>query len=162
MIQDSFIDISRPSAGRIYDYLLGGSHNFEVDRQAADQVVTYFPFLPKAMRLQRWSLQDLALNLTQKRGFDTLIDFGSGLPTMEHLHSSVASGTTIIYSESDPIVVEYAHEILKAVPDVYKFRFFSLSGTQKQISALSLLFYLNYQWSSVSTPPTFLLFYRIR
>ena len=28
-------DASQPNAGRIYDYLLGGSHNFEIDREAA-------------------------------------------------------------------------------------------------------------------------------
>jgi hypothetical protein len=121
MIQESFVDTSRPSAGRIYDYLLGGSHNFDVDRQAADKVVKLFPFLPKAMRLQRWCLQDLAWHLTRERGLDVLIDFGSGLPTMEHLHSSAMAGTTIIYSDFDPIVVEYAKEILKAVPSAYFF-----------------------------------------
>lgn len=120
-VQDSFTDVSRPSAGRVYDYLLGGSHNFDIDRQAADQVVKFFPFLPKAMRLQRWCLQDLASNFTQQRGLYTLIDFGSGLPTMEHLHSSVVPGTTIIYSDSDPIVVAYAKEILKDVPGTYYF-----------------------------------------
>lgn len=121
MAQESFTDISRPSAGRIYDYLLGGSHNFDVDRHAADELVEYFPFLPKTMRLQRWSLQELAVNLTHKRGLDVLIDFGSGLPTMEHLHASVAAGTTIIYSDSDPIVVEYANEILKDTENTYYF-----------------------------------------
>src|SRR6478609_4121561 len=74
------------------------------------------------MRLQRWCLQDLALNLSQTRGLDVIIDFGSGLPTMEHLHSSAAPGTTIIYSDSDPIVVEYAKEILKDVPGTYYFQ----------------------------------------
>ncbi len=122
MLQESFIDVSRPSAGRIYDYILGGSHNFDVDRQAADQVVQYFPFLPKAMQLQRWCLQDLALNLSQTRGLDVIIDFGSGLPTMEHLHSSAAPGTTVIYSDSDPIVVEYAKEILKDIAGTYYFQ----------------------------------------
>lgn len=122
MLQDSFIDTSRPSPGRIYDYLLGGSHNFDVDRQAANQVVQYFPFLPKAMRLQRWCLQDLAANLTGERGLDVIIDFGSGLPTMEHLHSAAAPGTTIIYSDSDPIVVEYAKDILKDTVGVYYFQ----------------------------------------
>jgi hypothetical protein len=26
------VDVSRPSAARVYDYFLGGAHNFEVDR----------------------------------------------------------------------------------------------------------------------------------
>lgn len=121
MPQESFIDISRPSAGRIYDYLLGGSHNFEVDRQAAGQLVELIPFIPKGMRLQRWCLQDLAQNLTKQRGLDVIVDFGSGLPTMEHLHASAQPGTTIIYSDFDPIVVEYAKEILQDIPNVHFF-----------------------------------------
>ncbi len=31
----SIADASKPNAGRIYDYVLGRNHNFEVDRQAA-------------------------------------------------------------------------------------------------------------------------------
>jgi hypothetical protein len=121
MPQESITDTSRPNAGRIYDYLLGGSHNFEVDRQAAEQVVKMLPILPKAMRLQRWCLTDLAIELTQKRGFDVIVDFASGLPTNDHLHLSVPKGTTVIYSDWDPVVVEYGREILKDVPNTYFF-----------------------------------------
>lgn len=121
MPQESITDTSRPNAGRIYDYLLGGSHNFEVDRQAADQLVSMFPFLPKTMRLQRWCLQDLAVELTEERKFDIIIDFASGLPTNDHLHLAVPSGTTVIYSDWDPVVVEYGLEILKEVPNTYYF-----------------------------------------
>ena len=32
------IDLSRPSAARVYDYFLGGAHNFEIDRQLAEQI----------------------------------------------------------------------------------------------------------------------------
>ena len=37
------IDIGRPSAARIYDYWLGGSHNFAVDRELAAQVTAAVP-----------------------------------------------------------------------------------------------------------------------
>jgi hypothetical protein len=121
MNSESIVDSTRPSAGRIYDYLLGGYHNFEVDRQAAEQVVKLIPFLPKVMRLQRWCLQDLGVELTEKRGFDIVVDFASGLPTNDHLHHVVPKGTTVIYSDFDPVVVEYAREILADTPDVYFF-----------------------------------------
>src|ERR1041384_5898771 len=121
MTQESIIDTSKPSAGRIYDYMLGGHHNFEVDRQAADQIVKHVPFLPKVMRLQRWCLQDLAVELTEKRGFDVIIDFASGLPTNDHLHHVVPPDTVVIYSDFDPVVVEYAHEILANTPNVHYF-----------------------------------------
>ncbi len=122
MPQESIIDTSRPNAGRIYDYLLGGSHNFEVDRQAAEQIVKLLPFLPKAMRLQRWCLQDIAGELTEKRGYDVIIDFASGLPTNDHMHVVAKPGTTVIYSDYDPVVVEYAHQILAGTPNVYYFQ----------------------------------------
>lgn len=120
--KDSIIDASVPSAGRIYDYLLGGHHNFEVDRQAAERLLELQPFMAKVMRLQRWCLQDIAEELTVRRGFDTIIDFASGLPTNDHLHHVVPEGTTVIYSDYDPVVVEYAQEILGDTPNVHFFK----------------------------------------
>ena len=121
MPQESIIDSSRPSAGRIYDYLLGGNHNFEVDRQAAERIRQIMPSLTKVMRLQRWCLQDLAVELTERRGFDVIIDFASGLPTNDHMHVVAPEGTIIIYSDYDPVVVEYAREILEGISNVYYF-----------------------------------------
>ena len=122
MPEESIVDTSRPNPGRIYDYLLGGSHNFEVDRQAADQLRSLLPFVDKAARFQRWALQDVAAELTERRGYDVIIDFASGLPTNDHIHHVVPNGTTVIYSDYDPVVVEYAHEILAGTPDVYYFQ----------------------------------------
>jgi hypothetical protein len=119
---DSIVDTSKPSAGRIYDYLLGGHHNFEVDRQAATQISNMLPYVSKFVRLQRWCLQDLAVELAEKRGFDVIIDFASGLPTNDHIHHVVPEGTTVIYSDYDPVVVEYAREILADAPNVYFFQ----------------------------------------
>jgi hypothetical protein len=121
MPKESIVDASVPSAGRIYDYLLGGHHNFEVDRKAAQVLVDMSPFSAKLVRLQRWCLQDLAHELTDVRGFDIIIDFASGLPTQDHIHFVVPKGTKVIYSDYDPVVVEYAKEILGGTPDVYFF-----------------------------------------
>ncbi len=122
MSQDNIVDTSKPSAGRMYDYYLGGSHNFEVDRQVANQVLKLMPFLSKYIRLQRWALQDIAVELAEKRGFDVIIDFASGLPTNDHIHHKVPKGTTVIYSDYDPVVVEYTKEILGNTPDTYFFK----------------------------------------
>ena len=120
--QDSITDISKPSAGRMYDYFLGGSHNFEVDRQAGDRVLSLMPFLAKYIRLQRWALQDIATELSEKRGFDVIIDFASGLPTNDHIHHKVPEKTIVLYSDYDPVIVEYAHEILKNAKNAYFFQ----------------------------------------
>jgi hypothetical protein len=84
-------------------------------------VLTLIPFASKFARLQRWALQDIAVNLTQERGFDVIIDFASGLPTNDHVHHIAPEGTTVIYSDHDPVVVEYARDILGDTPNVYFF-----------------------------------------
>lgn len=119
--KDSIVDATTPSAGRIYDYLLGGHHNFEVDRQAAQMLLNMSPFFAKLVRLQRWCLQDIAHELTVVRGYDTIVDFASGLPTQDHIHYVVPDGTKVIYSDYDPVVVEYAKDILGDTPNVYFF-----------------------------------------
>lgn len=121
MSQENIADASKPNAGRIYDYVLGGSHNFEVDRQAAEHIIKLLPFIPKYARLQRWTLQNIAAELTEKRGYNVIVDFASGLPTEDHIHYNVPEGTIVIYSDYDPITVEYAHEILGDTPNVYYF-----------------------------------------
>src|SRR4026208_1791421 len=99
MSQDSIVDATRPNAGRTYDYMLGGHHNFEVDRQAAEQVAQLAPSLGKTMRFPRWGLQGIATELTERRGFDLIVDFASGLPTNDHMHTVVPKGTKVIYSD---------------------------------------------------------------
>jgi hypothetical protein len=60
--------------------------------------------------------------LSERRGYDVIIDFASGLPTNDHIHHKVPQGTTVIYSDHDPVVVEYAREILQNTPNVYFFQ----------------------------------------
>ncbi|MBU2552149.1 MAG: SAM-dependent methyltransferase [Proteobacteria bacterium] len=113
----SIADPSRPNAGRIYDYMLGGHHNFEVDRQAAETVVQIAPFMSKSLILIRWFLGEAVRRLINQ-GHDRFLDFASGLPTMEHIHEIAPPGTRVIYSDIDPVTVEYGREILGGNPNV--------------------------------------------
>jgi hypothetical protein len=122
MSEENIMDSSKPNAGRIYDYLLDGNHNFEADRIAGEQVKVMVPFIVKAARLQRWCLQDLAIELTEKRGYEVIIDFASGLPTQDHIHETARPGTVVIYSDSDPVIVEYGRDILKDASNAYFFQ----------------------------------------
>ena len=61
------IDISVPSVSRIYDYYLGGSHNFEVDREAARKAMEFMPGLPKIMQANR-AFMRRAVRLRGRRG----------------------------------------------------------------------------------------------
>ena len=113
----SIADASKPNAGRIYDFVLGGSHNFEVDRTAAEQVLQLAPTFPKVARTVRWFLGEAVRRLAAD-GFTNFIDFASGLPTVDHIHQVAPAGTKVIYSDIDPVTVAYGQEIIKDNPNV--------------------------------------------
>ncbi|MBN2535844.1 MAG: SAM-dependent methyltransferase [Spirochaetales bacterium] len=118
-------DASQPNAGRIYDYLLGGSLNFEIDRIAGEQLKKLVPFAPKLAQLGRWFLGN-GVRMSLERGFTQFIDFASGLPSKDHIHSNTPPGTKIMYSDIDPITVQYAKKIIGENPDV-KYEFCDIS-----------------------------------
>ncbi|UCB45267.1 MAG: SAM-dependent methyltransferase [Spirochaetota bacterium] len=121
MAQESDIrniaDASKPNAGRIYDFLLGGNHNFEIDRQAAQQVIQILPGMPQMVRLVRWFLGEATRRLCDE-GFKKFLDFASGLPTVDHIHQVALKGTKVIYSDIDPVTVAYAHDIIGDNPNI--------------------------------------------
>ena len=112
----SIADASKPNPGRIYDFVLGGEHNFEVDRLAAQQVLQLAPFFPKLARLFRWFIGEAVRSLSAE-GFHQFIDFASGLPTVDHVHQVSPPGTKVIYSDIDPVTVAYGQELLKDNPN---------------------------------------------
>jgi hypothetical protein len=113
----SIADASRPNAGRIYDYLLGGNHNFEIDRQAAQQLLQIVPEVPLLLRLIRWFLGEAVRRLVDQ-GFIHFLDFASGLPTIDHIHQIAPKGTKVIYSDIDSVTVEYGKEIISDLDGV--------------------------------------------
>src|SRR5215213_6483925 len=78
-------DLVRPSAARIYDFLLGGFHNFEVDRAAARRITEALPDMPRFMRANRAFLRRVVRFLTDQ-GIDQFLDLGSGIPTVGNVH----------------------------------------------------------------------------
>ncbi|MBK9710919.1 MAG: SAM-dependent methyltransferase [Kouleothrix sp.] len=104
------IDTTKPSTSRIYDYVLGGHHNFEVDRAAAQQILQAMPSYPNWARLNRWFLQMVAEQWAAS-GHASILDLGSGMPTQGHFHT-VAPHAKVLYSDIDPMTVAYAREVI--------------------------------------------------
>ncbi len=84
------IDISVPSVSRMYDYYLGGSHNFEVDRQAARKAMEFMPGLPKIMQANR-AFMRRAVRFAAAEGITQFLDIGSGIPTFGNVQSGPGS-----------------------------------------------------------------------
>ena len=79
------IDLDRPSASRVYDYFLGGMHNFEIDRQLAQQIQSMSPQIGETMRENRRMLGRCVRFLTDA-GIRQFLDVGSGIPTVGNVH----------------------------------------------------------------------------
>lgn len=104
-----YLDTAVSNQARIFDYLLGGTANFEADRTAADKIVHLIPSLPKWVRLRRAFIQEAAYTL-HKNGFKQFLDLGSGMPTENHLHIAVPRAR-IIYSDTNPVAVSYGQSL---------------------------------------------------
>ncbi|KAB8141312.1 hypothetical protein F8S13_19650 [Chloroflexia bacterium SDU3-3] len=104
------IDTSTPNAGRIYDYFLGGTNNFEADRVAAEQLLRLMPSSRSGARLNRWFMYDAAARLADT-GLGCLIDLASGLPTVGYIHDLVPTAR-VLYNDHDPVIVAYGREII--------------------------------------------------
>jgi hypothetical protein len=109
------VDPTRPSPARLYDYYLGGTHNFEADRQAAEHLRTQLPELAEAAWANRGFHGRAAAWIAAERGIRQFIDIGPGLPTQNNTHQVVRSVTPdarVAYVDIDPLVAAYASELL--------------------------------------------------
>jgi O-methyltransferase involved in polyketide biosynthesis len=104
------VDPTKPSIGRIYDYVLGGHHNFEPDRAAAQQILKVIPSYTTWARLNRWFLQMVA-DQWASSAHHHILDLGSGMPTQGHFHTA-APHAKVLYTDNDPVTVAYAQEVL--------------------------------------------------
>ena len=109
------IDPSRPSPARMYDYMLGGTHNFQVDRDATEQFRAQMPDLEDAAWANRGFHGRAAIWMATEHGIGQFIDIGSGLPTQSNTHEvvrAVAPDARVVYIDSDPMVLVLAKELL--------------------------------------------------
>src|SRR6266511_1883755 len=71
------VDIDQPAASRIYDFFLGGAHNFAVDREVAARAVAHMPELPRVLRQGRSLLRRMVRFLAAEAGIRQFLDLGS-------------------------------------------------------------------------------------
>ncbi|MFH9657433.1 SAM-dependent methyltransferase [Streptomyces sp. NPDC017248] len=113
------IDITVPSVSRIYDYYLGGSHNFEVDREAARRTLEFLPGLPKTMQANR-AFMRRAVRFAAGEGITQFLDIGSGIPTFGNVHEvaqAAAPGARVVYVDHDPVAVAHSEAVLAGNDD---------------------------------------------
>ncbi|MBA8824344.1 hypothetical protein FHX42_001691 [Saccharopolyspora lacisalsi] len=114
------VDIDSPNAARMYDYYLGGSANFAVDRQAADQVIASMPDAVLTMQANR-SFLGRVVNYCCERGISQFLDLGSGVPTVGNVHEIAHRHdptARVAYVDNEAVAVAHSRNLLHTEPHV--------------------------------------------
>ena len=117
MTSDSASEMS-PSPARMYDYYLGGHHNFPVDRAAADKVIAAFPDMPLVAQANRAFLRRAVRFLTEQ-GITQFLDLGSGIPTVGNVHEvaqSLRPDARVVYVDVDQVAVTHGRALIANNP----------------------------------------------
>lgn len=112
------ISLDKPSVARMYDYFLGGAHNFAIDRQAAEVVLAACPEFPLAMRANRAFLRR-AVRYLLTQGVAQFFDIGSGIPTVGNVHEvaqRIDPAARVLYVDADPVAVAHSRALLQDNP----------------------------------------------
>jgi hypothetical protein len=120
------LNVEEPNVARMYDFMLGGKDNFEVDRAAMEALSRAWPHGPAVCRQNRAFLGRVVEYLAAGCGIRQFLDLGSGLPTADNVHEiaqRAAAGARVVYVDYDPVVVGHAQVLLAASsPDVVALR----------------------------------------
>jgi hypothetical protein len=114
------IDFERANAARIYDFLLGGAHNFAVDREQAGLILARHPDMARVCRENRAYLAR-AVRWCLESGIDQFLDLGSGVPTVGNVHEIAHAhnpAARVAYVDFEPVAVASAREISAGLESV--------------------------------------------
>jgi hypothetical protein len=113
------IALDKPNVARMYDYMLGGYHNFEMDRRASDAIEASYPDMRPGAMAHRAMLRRVVTFLVGQ-GIDQFLDIGSGIPTVGNVHEvaqALHPGARVVYVDIDPVAVAHSKAILRGNPD---------------------------------------------
>jgi hypothetical protein len=109
------IDTNRPSAARVYNALLGGKDNYQVDRDVRDRLLEQAPELGRLS----WDVRDFSGRVTRflagNAGVTQFLDCGPGMPNTENTHEvaqRVNREASVVYVARDPVVTAHARALL--------------------------------------------------
>lgn len=108
------VDSQRPSVARVYDFLLGGAHNFASDRDLATGLLRVEPQARELAHANRAFLRR-AVRTLAGAGIAQFVDIGSGIPTQGNVHEvaqSVDPDARVVYVDNDDVAVAHSRSIL--------------------------------------------------
>src|SRR5919107_6394923 len=112
----SYIDTTKASIARVYDYALGGKDNYPVDRDVIEALRAAAPEAELLAVDNRGFLVRAVRFLAGQAGIDQFLDCGSGLPTAENTHQvaqRLRPEARVVYVDNDPAVVAHGRALLE-------------------------------------------------
>ncbi|GAB3578318.1 SAM-dependent methyltransferase [Amycolatopsis endophytica] len=108
--------LDRPSAARVYDYFLGGSTNYAIDREFAQKLRRRLPLIGEYMKTSRQFL-GRAVRECSRLGVKQFVDIGSGLPTAPNVHDVAdqtrpRNDTRVVYVDNEPVALAHSQLLL--------------------------------------------------
>jgi len=108
------VDTQRANVARVYDYLLGGSHNFLADQDLGRAMAAVDPNVRAIARANRDFL-GRAVRFLAAAGIGQFLDIGSGIPTQGNVHEVAQRAdpdARVVYADTDPVAIAHSKVIL--------------------------------------------------
>jgi S-adenosyl methyltransferase len=108
------VDTRRANIARLYDYLLGGSHNFLADQDLGRALAAVEPEVRAIARANRAFLRR-AVRFLGTAGIGQFLDIGSGIPTVGNVHEVAQQAdpdARVVYADIDPVAIAHSRTIL--------------------------------------------------
>ncbi len=108
------VDTKRANVARIYDYWLGGTHNFLADQDVGRAIAAVEPRMREIARANRAFL-GRAVRFLAAVGIDQFLDLGSGIPTSGNVHEIAQQAdprARVVYVDVDPVAIAHSKAIL--------------------------------------------------
>ncbi|HEY2285630.1 MAG TPA: SAM-dependent methyltransferase [Streptosporangiaceae bacterium] len=112
------VDTRRANPARVYDYLLGGTHNFLADQDVGRAIIAVEPNA-RAGGLANRAFLGRAVRFLARAGISQFLDIGSGIPTQGNVHEVAQRadpGARVAYVDVDPVAVAHSRAILDGQP----------------------------------------------
>jgi hypothetical protein len=112
------VDPGKASVARIYDAMLGGEHNYAIDREALAAFTAIDPQVRALARANRAFL-GRAVRFRAGSGVRRFQDRGCGIPPQGNVHEvaqAAAPGAQVVYVDNDPVAVAHSASLLAGNP----------------------------------------------
>ncbi|HVW40740.1 MAG TPA: SAM-dependent methyltransferase [Amycolatopsis sp.] len=113
------VDLDRPNVSRIYDWYLGGTNNYAVDREFGKAALEVMPHIPFVARSNR-EFMIRAVGYALDEGLDQFLDIGSGIPTTQPVHEVAHArdpGARVVYVDHEAVAIAHGTRMLTDEPN---------------------------------------------